>query len=105
MQYFNTFPYAISVQIVIMLLLFIGILILITGAHSLYSSNSHVIDLKPNNFDNLVLDSDNVWVVEFYAPWCGHCQQLTPEYDKAATALKASFILAIYICFIDSLLL
>lgn len=54
----------------------------------MYSSNSHVVDLTPSNFDSLVVNSDNIWVVEFYAPWCGHCQQLIPEYDKAATALK-----------------
>ncbi|XP_015431249.1 PREDICTED: protein disulfide-isomerase A6 [Dufourea novaeangliae] len=67
---------------------FLGILILITGVHCLYNTHSNVVNLEPNNFDNLVLNSDNVWIVEFYAPWCGHCRQLTPEYDKAATALK-----------------
>ncbi|XP_058801086.1 protein disulfide-isomerase A6 homolog [Phymastichus coffea] len=60
----------------------------LAGVQCMYSSNSDVVDLTPNNFDKKVIDSDSIWIVEFYAPWCGHCQSLKPEYEKAATALK-----------------
>lgn len=62
--------------------------VLIGGASALYSPSSGVVDLTPSNFQREVINSDAVWVVEFYAPWCGHCKQLVPEYQKAAQALK-----------------
>ena len=55
---------------------------------ALYPSSSSVVELTPSNFDKLVIKSDEVWIVEFFAPWCGHCQALVPEYTKAAAALK-----------------
>ncbi|XP_065344874.1 protein disulfide-isomerase A6 homolog [Cloeon dipterum] len=57
-------------------------------SNALYPSSSEVVELTPSNFDKLVVQSDDVWIVEFFAPWCGHCQSLVPEYSKAAKALK-----------------
>jgi len=34
------------------------------------------------NFDQLVLDESKDVLVEFYAPWCGHCKSLAPKYEK-----------------------
>ncbi|CAG9540325.1 unnamed protein product [Cercopithifilaria johnstoni] len=52
--------------------------------------NPIVVDLSPSNFDLLVLDGkpDTVWLVDFYAPWCGPCNQLAPEYKKLARNMR-----------------
>ncbi|XP_075152844.1 protein disulfide-isomerase A6 homolog CaBP1 [Haematobia irritans] len=54
----------------------------------MYSPSDAVVELTPSNFDRLVVQDDAIWVVEFYANWCGHCQSLAPEYKKLAKALK-----------------
>jgi len=55
---------------------------------ALYSSGSDVIDLTDSNFESKVTDSSSIWIIEFYAPWCGHCKNFAGDYAKAATALK-----------------
>lgn len=35
----------------------------------LYDHTDEVFDLRDDNFESMVLKSDFVWVVEFYAPW------------------------------------
>lgn len=41
-----------------------------------------------NNFDQVVLNNDKDTLIEFYAPWCGHCKKLAPVFDELAAKLK-----------------
>merc|ERR1719428_1917685 len=46
-----------------------------------------VVAMNTKAFDDALKQHKHM-LVEFYAPWCGHCKKLAPEYEKAATELK-----------------
>ncbi|RDA93475.1 hypothetical protein CP533_2644 [Ophiocordyceps camponoti-saundersi (nom. inval.)] len=51
-------------------------------------ASSAVIDLTPSNFDDVVLKSGKPTLVEFFAPWCGHCKKLAPVYEELALSFQ-----------------
>lgn len=56
----------------------------------------HVVTLTIETFDEFINDKPIV-LVEFFAPWCGHCKSLAPEYEKAAAELKVGTTYHTYI--------
>ena len=45
---------------------FVGLLATVCA---LYTPSDDVVELNPSNFNNLVIQGDELWLVEFYAPW------------------------------------
>jgi thiol-disulfide isomerase/thioredoxin len=60
----------------------------VSAGAGLYGPKEAVVELTASNFQKEVIQSADVWLVEFYAPWCGHCKSLAPEWVKAANALN-----------------
>jgi len=61
-------------------------------------SDSDVIVLTDATIDKL---KEGIWMVEFYAPWCGHCKRLAPTWDQFATAFKGKFNVAKVDCTVE----
>lgn len=40
------------------------------------------------NFDSIVNDDSKDVLIEFYAPWCGHCKNLEPKYTELGEKVR-----------------
>merc|ERR1719242_2353400 len=57
-----------------------------------------IVTITNDNCQEIIYGNNQPLVVEFYAPWCGHCKQLAPEFAKAATHLKGMVIFGAVNC-------
>lgn len=70
-----------------MLVLLLAALLSVSLCDDQYVDESDVHVLTDANYNDFMAHNKMV-LVEFYAPWCGHCKRLLPEWAKAATMLK-----------------
>ena len=73
---------------IINILLFITLL---CWSFQFFDKNTEVIQLKKDIFEKEVVNSDDLWLILFYAPWCGHCKKFHPEFEKVAKKTKGVF--------------
>lgn len=50
------------------------------------------------NFDEVVTNNGKDTLIEFYAPWCGHCKKLVPIYDELGQKVRFSTVKYVQSC-------
>ena len=49
-----------------------------------------VLTITDENFENEVLKSEGVVLIDFYADWCGPCKMMSPVIDEIAKELQGN---------------
>uniref|UniRef100_A0A8D0CNT6 DnaJ homolog subfamily C member 10 n=1 Tax=Sander lucioperca TaxID=283035 RepID=A0A8D0CNT6_SANLU len=60
--------------------------------------NPSMVVLDPSSFSERVKAEGQIWAVDFYAPWCGPCQALLPEWRRMARLLSGQILVGSVDC-------
>lgn len=76
---------------------------LLLSVHGFYSASDDVVQLTPSNFNKEVIQSDSLWLVEFYAPWWVSARQpcYAPEPWGRVTINTLPIEIVLWFCLLE----
>lgn len=83
------------------LIQFLLIVSLFCLSFQFFDKDTQIIQLNEQNFNKEVVESDELWLILFYAPWCGHCKAFHPQIEKVSKATKGLFKIGAVNCEVE----
>eukprot|EP01065_Artemidia_motanka_P023178 TRINITY_DN2760_c0_g2_i1.p1 TRINITY_DN2760_c0_g2~~TRINITY_DN2760_c0_g2_i1.p1 ORF type:complete len:277 (+),score=107.17 TRINITY_DN2760_c0_g2_i1:64-831(+) len=65
-----------------------GVVVEVPGVKKIEGGSGEVIEVTPYNWNEVVDSTERDVFVKFYAPWCGHCKSMAPEWVSLAESNK-----------------
>jgi len=63
----------------------------VSAQTTLFSFDEPIAQLSTTNFSSVISNSPKLWVVEFYAAWCGYCKRMAPQFSAAARSVQGNY--------------